>query len=526
MLAKYSHDASIFEIEPEVIVFPKNKHDISRLIHFVSEHKKDYPDLSITPRAAGTDMSGGAINDSIILSFEKTFKKISHLTDSSVRVEPGVYYRNLEKFANHHKLYMPAYPASKNLCMVGGIVANNSGGEKSLRYGKVIDYVLALKVILRDGNEYLIEPLDKHGLDKKLRLTNLEGEMYRKVFALVDNNYTNVRQAKPNVSKNSTGYNIWDVWNKETFDLTKLFVGSQGTLGVITQAELKLIPRKPLSGMVVIYLPNLAKLGDVITTVLSTKPSSFESFDDHTLNYSLKSFPYFLKTLGLRKFLSYGFSIMKDLHFLITKTPKLILLVEYEGDNQEEIDLKIREMQEKIKPFDVPFKICRTAQQSQKYWTLRRESFNILRHNVQGAHTAPFIDDFVVPPEHVPEFFPKLKSILDESELIYTIAGHLGDGNFHIIPLMKLQEEVDRDKIEPVMKRVNKLVMDYQGSISGEHNDGLIRGPFLHHMYPDTILNHFKEVKEIFDPQNIFNPHKKMDANWNYSNKHIRKEFR
>ncbi len=524
-LAKYSHDASIFEITPQVVVFPETPRDLSKLIQFVSKHKAKRPELSLTPRSGGTDMSGGAVNDSIIVSFDKTFKKITRFTRDSVRVEPGVYYRDLEKVTLDHNVLMPAYPASKGICMVGGMAANNAGGEKSLSYGKVIDYVTGLKVMLRDGKEYWIEPLNRDQLKRKMRQDDLEGFMYKQVFDLVDKHYDAIKAAKPAVTKNSTGYNLWDVWDKETFDLTKLFVGSQGTLGFITQIEFKLVPVKPLAGQLVIFMPTLDHLGDLVNTVLETNPSSFESFDDHTLSFSLRFFPYFLSRLGWTGWLSLGLSLLPDLRYFVGGLPKLILLVEYEGNTQEEINQKLHALQQKVARFSMPTKVAYTKKAGEKYWTLRRESFNILRHNVQGGHTAPFIDDFVVPPPHLPEFLPKLTKILEGSDLLYTVAGHLGNGNFHIIPLMKLQNEPERDKIAPVMEQVNALVMQYQGSLSGEHNDGLVRGPFLHQMYSKKMLGYFTQIKRIFDPQNIFNPHKKMDATWDYSKAHIRQRF-
>ena len=156
---------------------------------------------------------------------------------------------------------------------------------------------------------------------------------------------------------------------------------------------------------------------------------------------------------------------------------------------------------------------------------IRRESFNILRKKVKNKHTAPFIDDFIVPPDHLVEFFPKLVKILEEYEIEYTTFGHMGDGNFHIVPLMNLADQKDRDKIPVVAKLVNQLVIDFKGSISAEHNEGLIRGPFIKMMYGQKMYEIFKEVKNIFDPQNIFNPHKKTDATMEYSMAHIRQNF-
>ena len=156
---------------------------------------------------------------------------------------------------------------------------------------------------------------------------------------------------------------------------------------------------------------------------------------------------------------------------------------------------------------------------------MRRESFNLLRSKVHDKHTAPFIDDMVVPPERLSEFLPRLRRIIKKYKLMATIAGHLGDGNFHVIPLMKIEDAKERAKLEPAMKEVNTLVIKYGGSVSGEHNDGLIRGPWLQQMYSPSVLGYMKELKALYDPYNIFNPRKKTDADWDYSFKHIRKNF-
>lgn len=166
-----------------------------------------------------------------------------------------------------------------------------------------------------------------------------------------------------------------------------------------------------------------------------------------------------------------------------------------------------------------------TAAKAWKFRIMRRESFNLLRKKVRDKHTAPFIDDLVVPPKHLPVFLPKLRTIVNKYQLLATLAGHMGDGNFHIIPLMKIEDPKERAKLQPAMREVNELVLKYGGSLSGEHNDGMIRGPWLEQMYGKKMVDLFKETKKIFDPDNIFNPHKKTDADWEYSMSHIREHF-
>jgi FAD/FMN-containing dehydrogenase len=166
-----------------------------------------------------------------------------------------------------------------------------------------------------------------------------------------------------------------------------------------------------------------------------------------------------------------------------------------------------------------------TEAKAWKFRIIRRESFNLLRKKVKDKHTAPFIDDLVVPPPKLPEFLPKLQAIVKKYGLMATIAGHMGDGNFHVIPLMKIEDPKERAKLLPAMKEVNSLVLSYRGSLSGEHNDGMIRGPWLEAMYGKEIVGLFRQTKNIFDPGNIFNPHKKTDANWDFSMSHIRQSF-
>lgn len=526
----YSHDASLFELKPQMVVFPKNAKDLQRLVISAYFSRHDIPNLSLTARSAGTCMSGGAINESVIIDFTHHLNKIERVSAKSARVQPGVLYRDFEKATLAKGALMPAFPASRELAAVGGMVANFSGGEKSLRYGKIDNFVEKLEVVLSDGQSYQLKALDKKELAAKKAQQNFEGEIYQQMYDLLEKNYDKIKAAKPKVSKNSTGYNLWDVWDRETsiFDLTKLFIGSQGTLGLISDIEFRLVKKAPHSGVLVCFLKekNIKRLGELINTVLASKPASFEAFDNYTLMLALKFFPYFRKTLGWWGLIKLALQLLPDGLILLRGIPKMVLLIEYSGDSAEEVKQKIHDMHQALKPFKLEgMEEDETETKAWKFRIIRRESFNLLRKKVHDKHTAPFIDDFVVPPEHLSEFLPKLRKIIKKYSLMATIAGHMGDGNFHIIPLMKIEDPRERAKLEPAMKEVNELVLSYGGSISGEHNDGMIRGPWLEKMYGEEIVDLFKQTKKIFDPHNIFNPHKKTDADWDFSMSHIRENF-
>jgi FAD/FMN-containing dehydrogenase len=525
----YSHDASMLEMRPDAVVHPKDSADVQELVKFVAREKLKHPDLSLTARSGGTCMSGGAINDSIIVDFGKHFTEIAEVSSESARVQPGVYYRDFEPKTLEHGAIMPSYPASRELCMVGGMVNNNAGGEKSLQHGKTEEFVQELQVVFADGKEYTVRPLNKEELDKKMAQDDFEGHLYKQVYDLIEANYDNIKAAQPNVSKDSTGYHLWRVWDRETgiFDLTQLIVGAQGTLGFVTDIKFRLVPAPKHSGTLVMFLRKTDDLGDIINDVLKHDPATFEGFDNYTLMLSFKLFFYFRKTLGWAGMIKLGIQLLPDALLLFRGIPKMVLLIEFNGDTPDEVAEKVHTMREALRPYghEALFEEDETEAKAKKFWIMRRESFNLLRKKVKDKHTAPFIDDLVVPPEHLPTFLPEVREIMKKYNLLATIAGHMGDGNFHIIPLMEIEKQEERDKLEPAMKEVNNLVLEYGGSLSGEHNDGMIRGPWLEAMYGEEIFGIFKQVKGIFDPQNIFNPHKKTDADWDFTFKHVREHF-
>ena len=520
-LLKYSKDASLFQVMPKLVAWPKDAEDLEGLVKWVSENKQNDPSLSLTIRAAGSCMSGGALNESIIADVTQHMNKMGEISQSGTIVEPGLLYRDFEPKTLEKGLILPCYPASKNLCALGGQIGNNGAGEKTLRWGKMESYVLETKVVFADGKEYLVKPLERHDLQTKMNQGDFEGDLYKKLYELITNNREVIEHAKPKVSKNSAGYNLWNVWDGNRFDLNKLIVGSQGTLALVTEAKIKLVPVEPVSKLFVIFLKDLAPLADLVNEVLPTSPDSIECYDDATLKLAVRFFPEMVKTMKAG-FLKLMLSFIPEGFMMLTGgIPKLIVLVEYTGQSEQEVDGKMAYLKGKIAHFGLKMHAAKSQAESEKYWTIRRESFNLLRKHVHGSRTAPFVDDVVVQPKDMPSFLPKMRAILDKYKLVYTIAGHAGNGNFHIIPLMDMHDRKNVDIIRDAGEEIYNLVGEYHGSITGEHNDGLVRTPYLGKMYSAEVLDLFKKTKEIFDPQNIFNPGKKVGVTVSYMLEHI-----
>jgi len=524
-LKKYSRDASLFEVKPTLVAFPKDSEDVQNLIHFINENRKSYEGLSITARAAGTDMSGGAIGEGIILDFTKYFKKEEvDLEEMKATVGPGVYFRDFEKETLPENVSMPVYPASKSLAALGGMIMNNCGGEKTLRYGQIRNFVKRLKMVLANGKEYSFRKITKEELDSKMSQTDFEGELYKKTFELIDQNYDIIQKAKPQTSKNSSGYALWDVYNKEegTFDMTQLFTGSQGTLGILTEAELGLVKVKSHEKLVTLFFKNWDELPEVVKRLLEVEPESMETFDDTTIKLGLRFMPEIAKKIGKNVF-SFAKQFLPEviLGIRMFGMPKLIVLVQIAEDTEYEADEKVEKVLKSLEGIKVWHRVVSSQEEAEKYWVMRRESFNLLRNHVKDKKTAPFIDDFCVLPEKLPEFLPRLLGILKMYEIKVNIAGHAGSGNLHIIPLMDLTKESERAKIPKVSDEVYSLIIEYGGTITAEHNDGIIRTPYVEKMFGTRMYDLFKKIKEIFDPNNIFNPGKKVGGSVEYLKDHI-----
>lgn len=524
-LKKYSHDASLFEVRPTLVVYPRDAADISKLVIFVQENQDQFPGLSLTARSAGTDMTGAAIGEGIIMDFTKYFNHESVRKEQmEATVEPGVYFRDFEKQTLPKHISMPVYPASKSLAAFGGMIMNNCGGEKTLRYGQMRKFVQEVKMVLADGNEYVFHKLTTDELRDKMAQHDFEGQIYREMYNLINDNYDVIKSAKPHTTKNSSGYALWDVYDKDagTFDLAQLFTGSQGTLGVLTEATVRLVEVKEHKRLVALFFKNWKSLPDIVNKILPLEVDSMETFDSVTLKLGLRFMPEIAKKVG-QSFLEFALQFLPEvvIGMKMFGLPKLIVLVEVAEQSEQEADEKVARIVEVLKEKHVVHRVIAEEHEAEKYWVMRRESFNLLRQKVKGKRTAPFIDDICVTPDKLPIVLPEVMRILKEANIPVNIAGHAGSGNLHIIPLMDLTQETEREKIPAVSDKIYDLIIEHEGTITAEHNDGIIRTPYVKKMFGEQVYELFKQAKAIFDPNNVFNPGKKVGGTLEYMEEHI-----
>ena len=556
-LEKYSYDASIFRMTPSGILTPKNLEEIEEIVQYINKNNLEasknsgIKKLTLTARAAGTCMSGGPLTENLIVSFTEHMQGRGEIEFHSnkenkknikyyIDIEPGLYHRDLEKYINKHGLMFPPYPASKDLCAMGGIINNNSGGEKTLKYGKTEKYLREIDMVCADGNNYKFYKQQGDDLDHLLNINNEDyyARIHRDVYNLLKSNWHIVERNKPKVSKNSAGYYLWNTYNptERWLDLSALFCGAQGTLGLMTKAKIELVPITTHSRMITFYLENIKGIADIVNELRKYNPESLELYDDHTFKIAMKYLPNMISKMQGNIF-KLAISFWPEIKMILTGgIPKIVIMAEFTDTNtnrnstdinkktnninQETLENNIEKYYLNIQNFiknndlKINMTLAKSQKEADKYWLFRRESFNLLRSKLKGVRTAPFIEDVVVPAESFPSFMPRFEKILDKHKLLYTIAGHAGDGNLHVIPLMKLKDSNSVERLKIISDEVYQLVSEYGGSITGEHNDGMVHAPFLHYMYDEEMLELFQNIKNIFDPNNIFNPGKKVGVKW------------
>lgn len=494
----YSRDASIFEVTPSAVAFPKNKEELANLIRYASEHN-----ITLSPRSAGTCMSGGSLTKGVMVDMTEGFSYIKDIDTEkkTVWVGGGTYYRDIEKALIPHGLLFPPYTSSKDLCGIGGMVGNNASGEKSFRYGATINNVCSLTMFCSDGNEYHFGELTADEWKTKTQLDSFEGSLYRTLDEIIHSNGDILEKNKPKVKKNAAGYGLWNIYNPQnnTYNIAKLIVGSQGTLGFVTDIKLALVDLPLYYNMLVCRIENLSDLAKVVGIMASHTPEGIETYDVHTYELAKKLLP------------------EDAAHASLAEGAKLVVFAQFSEETQEETDAKAHTCKEALSTAGYEGTLV-SREEGESHFVIRRASFKLLKDYAHGTQKAvPFIEDTIVPLAHYNVFLEKLENILTKYDMTYTYAGHIGDGSIRLIPLVNLEEENAPEKVLSLAEEVYALTISLGGSISVDHNDGIIRTPYLSMQYDENMLALFEKTKNLFDPKHIFNPGKKIGGTRDYA---------
>ncbi|MES2623511.1 MAG: FAD-binding oxidoreductase [Patescibacteria group bacterium] len=495
-LELYSTDSSIFKVVPAEIVYPQNIEDIKHIVKIATEAGS-----VISVRAGGTCMSGGSLTPGTIIDMKKYMNAIKLLPYSkSVDIEMGAYYRDLEAQAIVQNLMFAPYTSSKDVCGIGGMIGNNASGEKSIRYGSTVHNVHGVTVVLHDGEAYTFEEISDVECEKIAKQKTNLGRIYKTIREIYSRYNFNYEKRVGEVKKASSGYRLEQVYNKKTrtWNLAKLFVGSQGTLGVIVSARLKLVPTPVFMRTIAIPIDNLSALPIILQTVMRFNPEGVETFDVHTWEHAKQFIP--ADVLRIGDYFAHG--------------ETLIVLAQFSEVTQEATDSMAHACVTALAAVAPRTAYIANPEMVNSLWAVRRSSYKVLRDAVYDTpmkRAVPCIEDIIVPVTKYDIFIPRLIEILTFHKVEYGFHGHIGDGALRVIPIIDFTDKAKAiELIEQLCIEVFSLVKELDGNYSADHGDGIIRTPFLRDFYGDELFeNVILGIKHLFDPHDIFNSGKK-----------------
>lgn len=509
---EFATDASVLQVAPMAVVYPRSESDVRKTARFAWQLAERGRTLPITARGAGTDLSGAAIGQGIILAFPAHMNRILVLDNKSgsVVVEPGINYGKLQQALQTHGRFLPPFPASFEYSTVGGAIANNSSGEKSVKYGDTRQYVKSLRVVLANGEVIETGRIGKRELNKKLGLSTFEGEIYRGLDALLEEHATLIADTHFKITKNSAGYDLSDIRRKDgSFDLTPLLVGSQGTLGIVTEATLATEHENPETTLFVAFFDNLQHASQAVADLrqLPDKPSALEMVDEQLLRLVDQLSPNQLKDV------------------LPTPLPKVVLLVEFDTGNQRTQKKANKKVQKILEKYAVDFQVETKPAEQSKLWRIRHASATIVAHAEGNLRALPVIEDGVVPADQMELYVTGIYQLFKKYQLNVAVWGHAGDGNLHVQPFLDLAQLGDRQKLFRLMDEYYRFVIKLGGTTTGEHGDGRIRAPYLPMVYGAEMYEVMRKVKAVFDPYDILNPGVKFGTSLDDLKSMLRQEY-
>jgi len=505
----FATDASILSLRPKVVVYPRNSNDVRKIARFTWQLAERGHVIPVTARGKGTDQAGAALGEGIMVVFPAHMNKILELDKEQVTIQPGILYSKLEQALHTHYRFLPPYPSSIEFSTVGGALANNASGEKTVKYGDTRKYTKSLSVVLANGELIETRRLNKRELSKKKGQTNFEGEIYRTLDGLIDDNIHVIEKMNQlTVTKNSAGFAMNKIKDsKGGFDLTPLIVGSQGTLGLITQATLDTESYNPNTTLCMAYFDDIEKAGQAVMKLKGIGPSVMEVIDEHLLDFVEHHNPSQIPEVISKPF------------------PKVIMLVEFD-DLSETAQRKNTKKAKKV--FDelaYEYQVTKEEYEKDMLWRIRHFAASIVWQNVGVTKALPFIEDGVVPPEKFSQYVDRAYKLFAKYNLDVAIWGHAGDGNLHMQPFLDLSSVGDRQRVMKIADDYYAIIEELGGSSSGSHNDGRMRAPYLPDVYGKEVYDLFVKVKTIFDPYGTLNPGVKLFTDKKLIHKMIRKSY-
>jgi FAD/FMN-containing dehydrogenase/Fe-S oxidoreductase len=493
--ALYSTDASVYQIEPLGVVIPRSREDLIRLVRICAQFR-----CPLTMRGGGTSQAGQAIGAGLVADTSKYLNRILEVNAAErwARIEPGVVLDDLNAALRPHHVRFAPDISTASRATVGGMMANNSCGARSVLYGKTIDHVLAQEVVLSDGSVATFGPLDAAGLEAASAGPSLAAQCYRTVRGVAADRASEIEQRFPKVVRRVGGYNLDEFTRPgRPFNLAKLMVGSEGTLAVVLNATINLVPLPTAKAVLTVQFNDLLESLAATPVILRHRPSAIEVMDKFILDHTRQS----AALDALRR-------------SFIEGDPGSLLCVEFYGDRDEDLPPRMDAVERDLRAQGLGYRYHRVvdAAAQAQVWSLREAALGLSMAMKTEAKSLSFVEDTAVAPEKLRDYIERFQEIVRRHGTSAGVYAHASVGCLHVRPVVNMKTEAGVRMFEAIANDVSDLVLEFGGALSGEHGDGLVRSPFMRKMYGPAIYDAFCAIKKTFDPHRIFNPGKIVDA--------------
>ena len=489
----YSTDASIYQIEPIGVVVPRHKGDVQAVIEIANKLG-----VSVLPRGGGTSLAGQTVGHSIVLDFSKYMQNVLEVNKEELwcRVQPGLVQDELNAYVRSMGLQFGPDTSTSNRATIGGMIGNNSAGAHSLTYGKTLDHVIELTILLADGSEVVLKDLAPDEVERKSKNDAIEGRAYREVFRLAAQHRNEIVARYPKNMRRVSGYNLDEFIKPQPFNLARMIVGSEGTLATIVEAKMRLVPKPKWTAMDVIHFNDDIEALEASQAILETAPYALESTDKMILN------------------LARGNIVQSQRLGFVQGNPSSLLMVEYAGESEEEVRSQVYKLEEVRKRERIGYAatLAFKPEEVKAIWGVRKAGLGLLLGTTGDKKPIAFVEDAAVAPAKLPEFIRRFREIVARHDTVAGYYGHCSVGCMHIRPLINLKEESERSKMVSIANAICALVLEFNGAMSGEHGDGLARSHFNAKLFGPALYDAFRQIKRAFDPKNLMNPGKIVDS--------------
>jgi FAD/FMN-containing dehydrogenase/Fe-S oxidoreductase len=501
----YSTDASVWQMEPIGVVIPKHAEDVAAIGRVVAKNK-----VPVLPRGGATSLSGQTVGHAVHIDFAKYMHHVLELNTEEqwVRVQPGVIQDHLNNYLRPHGFGLGPDTSSSSRATLGGMTGNNSAGSHSIVHGKMIDHVIEVKTVLSDGSEAVFGPVEGGRLESLCRGDCLENRLYREALSLGETYRDEILARFPKIIRRVSGYNLDELIKNNghfgagysskpgPFSLARLLVGSEGTLAVVSEAKIRIVPLPKKKAILLVHFNSLLEAVESVEEIIQFKPAAAELMDDFNLKQAFAK-PEFAAQMSF-----------------VDRAANALMIVEFYGDTDPEVASKIDALKSKLEEKRIGFGYVPVVDpvQQANIWNTRKMALGLLMSVSGDKKPIAFVEDPAVPIDKMPSFLRGFQEILETHDAHGGYYGHASVGCLHVRPMINLKKASEVAKMGQILDEVSALVSEYGGSMSGEHGDGIARGKYNKHLFGPEIYGAFKKVKALFDPDNIMNPGKVVDA--------------